>query len=283
MIYPKPSHCKNCLEFLTKLFELNKKKNKNFSYSNISTSLKWPPSLIPDLIKDRRKLSLQRALELGSWLNLDVIELEYLVMLCLRDSPVGIVEDYFNKKISEDLDASHPKRGESIQDTNLSILDMAVLSVISWKKGRVKREEIVTCLKIFPDFKSENCEKSIDNLISEKFISKLDNSTFQILNDDPTRQSWGIDTPEMKERYDQYSQVLSNFFQHMYFPYSINSALILLPVDRRKEIFEKFMITKNWLYNISDELKKTKSLDDTLVFQLNMHLFPIVSQHDKSN
>jgi hypothetical protein len=86
-------------DFIRDLYNRNKARNPAFSYGFVSSCLSWPPSLIADLIAERRQMTMQRALELGRWLELDDYRLDYLVLLALKEKRGKSISDYIEKKL----------------------------------------------------------------------------------------------------------------------------------------------------------------------------------------
>ncbi|MBY0412724.1 MAG: hypothetical protein K2Q18_01095, partial [Bdellovibrionales bacterium] len=74
------------LPFFQDFYLLNKEKNKNFSYQYMAMQLDWSAPYINDVFKGRKKLSLNRAMELIEYLGLSGTTAERFLFLYLSDS-----------------------------------------------------------------------------------------------------------------------------------------------------------------------------------------------------
>lgn len=275
MITPRVMDYKNYYDFIESFYNQNKSTDRRFSYNYLAQQLDWPLSLFPDLLKRRKKLSINRCIQLGLWLKLDRFDLEYLLFLTLKENGDKVTKDFVDSKISEDFSEEHPlDPKESIVNHNLEVTELAVLAFIFFQRGKTTISEIVEKLTIFPQLTEEICLQTIDKAEKLKFIKK-ENDNFYVLNNNLERVLWGDQFAEQQEIYYEYSKIVSNFFEEMSPPYILNSGFLELPLIRQKEIFEKINSLKNWLHSISDEYKEKEHKDGTHLFVMNLQLFPL--------
>lgn len=72
--------------FLEDLIHENKQRNKNFSLRYLASKLKWSPSHLNDILKGRRRVSLEKVLKLIEFLEIKGARAERLMLLALFDS-----------------------------------------------------------------------------------------------------------------------------------------------------------------------------------------------------
>lgn len=78
------------------------------SQRTLGSQLRWPSSLISDVLSGRRQLTLSKTLQLSFYLGHDLAETDYLVALVGKDSDCLLTKSYFSKKLA-DFCALEPK------------------------------------------------------------------------------------------------------------------------------------------------------------------------------
>ena len=99
-IIPDLQNYRSAKEFFIAFFELNKTKNRRFSYRLFSFYIKWPPSYFSDLVNGRKGLSFQRAIQFASFFKLKDRDAARLIWFTLLESPHAIVKQFANEQLT---------------------------------------------------------------------------------------------------------------------------------------------------------------------------------------
>lgn len=94
---PHLQDCKNAQEFFRKLYEINQPK---LSHRKFAGELNWPVSYLGDVIQGRKKLTVNRAIQLATALQLNAFQHEYLLMLALQEVDSAGVRNYAQSFLS---------------------------------------------------------------------------------------------------------------------------------------------------------------------------------------
>ena len=82
IFFPDPRECQKVADFIVEIGRLNGN-SESFSYRRLSRKLRWPASLIPDVVAGRKNLSTLRVVELASFAELGPEQSSYLFLLAL--------------------------------------------------------------------------------------------------------------------------------------------------------------------------------------------------------
>ena len=101
IVTPDITSHQSIVSFVKKLIEINVERDQKYSIRWFCQNLNWSASYINDLLSGRRKISLAKAIELGSFLQLDPLAYEALVMLAMVDHKDSSVADYYSGELSK--------------------------------------------------------------------------------------------------------------------------------------------------------------------------------------
>ncbi len=278
MIIPSIKSSLTIYDFFSHFYETNKEKDSKFSYGFIANALNWPPSLVPDLLKKRKTFNVRRTLELTKWLNLDVFDTELLILLCLKDHNSEAVQSYSKEKISSQFNPSHLKRNKPQEKKALDLTARSILAALTWKSGSLSVKEIMEQLHLIPDLNESNCNEYLNWLENEGLIQKQTDGNYKSVKTEEMWELVGVKDPNSEKNIGEYCENLMAFLKHHNYPYTLSNEIVILPLNKRKEYFERLLMLRNWLYKISEETKEScaRGDKDNLVFQMGLHLFPIV-------
>lgn len=85
--------------FFAAVISMNLQNEPKISGRKISKILNWPASLIIDMVKKRKPLTPQRAIEFARTCNLHPTELEHLVWIALVETSDESTRDYIRSTI----------------------------------------------------------------------------------------------------------------------------------------------------------------------------------------
>ncbi len=269
----------NVSDFFKDFYLKNKKINSKFSYRYIAGRLKWPEMLFSDVANGRKSLSLRRALEFSGWVQMDVLETEGLALMTLSEGKDGKTVDLINDLRGRIYNPQHPERGELIVNYSFNLDTILVYAIIVWARGAITAEEILAQLEMRRKLTLTEINRAIEALIKEEFLDKdTAGKGYKLSGKEIVRNAFDFGIAEtFTPILEEYAEILPEFLPKEYFPFALNHTILELPFSRNKEIFEKLTAFKNWLYQISRETKiATKTnLEDTVVFQLGLDLFPV--------
>lgn len=256
-------------KFFQDFVELNRHR-RSFSQRSISQKLGWPISYIPDLIKGRKVLSIQRAIQFGRYFKLDPISLEKLILLSIESMKL------LSSREMEELKSTKSRvRKDKTKDTE--ILDakmMLVFECIRWLKGTGTKKDIVELLSA-RHITANDVIRALETLSKKALITKLGDkykaSTENLFSDD----SGDIDDSAL---HIQFAEILQAFFKKKVGPALYNSAYVHIERSRFNEIADRIVALRNWIFEISIIDGKRSIEEDVRLFQLDFNVTPIFSK-----
>lgn len=272
--------------FLTDLYDMNRKESGVGSYRYFAKRLSWPVSYMSDVIHSRKKLTVTRAIELGSFLKLDTLDIERLIYLVLQDCESELVSSFFKEKVAllnssfnfyqegtlshEKISDDYVEIGEEIYSDNSLT---AIREVISWKNGNCQLQEISDLLYSFSEL------RSLD--ILEQKIKKLErHGLLEVIYKD--EKIFGFKKPQkgliwhvnrenchyLKQYADNLKFMLSDSRGRGMVGSSIFTLSKLKALELRKRIYK----LRNWIHIASKESSEVANEKDSLVFQFDLNL-----------
>lgn len=272
----------NCyVEYFKDFYNFNKEKYSYFSHVYFSKQTKWPNSLLGDIINKRRALTLNRAIQFCDALNFNETDTEYFVFLVLKQSPNNNVSTFFTKYLSNNYD----KKIDIPLEVDTAIFKdidyLAVYELTKWARKKLDPKIVCDLLELRSNLDEKKVLLIYKRLEEYKIVKFLENSEVQILVENLILSIFG---KKQKDQIQwllfQYAENYKNYFSVCTFPHRFFSSTIELPMDHIDDIFDRFVMTRNWLHALSREttMAKKEKLDDTLLFQLDMNIFPIISK-----
>jgi hypothetical protein len=167
---PDLAECATARDFVQRLIDVNRARNGALSIRWFGQRLDWPASYINDVLADRKQLTLQRALELAKAFDLDMIQTEQLVLLCLASSREAPIAHHFRTE----LDRRFSKK-ETEAVSSLGILGtveaLHVFALLGWTLKRLPTRKIIEALYTLPDLDPVRVDAIIVALEREKLIT----------------------------------------------------------------------------------------------------------------
>lgn len=85
--------------YCQELVVINRLEVRPISFRHWARKLRWPLSLLPDVIGGRRKLSMERCLQMATALELTQEETENLIRLAIMQNSSPLVTEFFCKQV----------------------------------------------------------------------------------------------------------------------------------------------------------------------------------------
>jgi hypothetical protein len=146
----------------------------------MSKALGWTPSFIGDLISGRRRLTLQRALELSRWLSFSRRETEKMVLLTLKENTAVIVKDFVKDQIKRKFGSN----GQNLAPWPSDSVLLAVYSLIALAKGEVTEAQVAQALSFVPNLSAEQIRDAIVRLCEKEVMARASEGRFRVIQTD---------------------------------------------------------------------------------------------------
>ena len=267
---------------------MNKRENSKTSFRFFALKLKWPVSYLNDVIKDRKKLTIKRTLELGIFLKLDAVDMERLVFLSLQQSEDKKTYEFFSEKLKEELDSTsyfktakvpepYPEKFHIVDENvygDISLL--ALFDIIHWSDGKIKLEQIPNYLYTFPELQDPKILLAkIQTLTELKLIEPIkikDKITeFKYLK----KQLFFNINNKTSHHMAQYAQNYARMVCSSDAKAWIGSGFVMISQDNILEVKKRIMHLRNWMLSI-DARANDKLPNEKLLFQFDLNLFSII-------
>jgi len=268
---------KNAYDFFYEFLEVNSSK-RGFSQRSLSAKLGWPVSYLPDLMKKRKAFTIKRAIEFGNYFHLSPIDLEKLIYLAIVDS--GQAKSDQLQKIKE---AKQPIR--LLDDKNFELMNVAILmtfTIICWLKGTATSEIIIEAGQK-KGFSEELISECIVKLIKLEVVIKEGERLL------PTREYLFTDERDSNKELNDLNIGINEQFMAMqgklfsgelFGPFFASSAFVLIDKKRFKEIADRMVAFRNWIFEISKEDGKLSLDQDVRLFQFDINLTSLFKNDD---
>lgn len=291
MKLPNIKKYKSTKDYFEAIYELNKKEKKIFSYRYFAGQLDWPVSYLNDVVKGRKKTTLTRAIQFSQKFKLNTFQTEYLIFLSLAESEKGDISQFFIDKI----EAKGLKKEKT--SSVISMIETAYKNplynilyiLIDWGQGKLPIDELASMQTAFPELHDKKLQKeAIAYLMNNKIIKKVSTNVYTI----NANTVFSLDDNSFLNQEDEKKAIAKNLIKNLenliklYQSYSgralFFNSYINFPVERLPEVVERFHSLRDWMINLSQE-EKSDNLLDHESFQVEMHLFPILSSKPTKN
>ncbi len=267
------------VEYFKEFYEFNKQKYPNFSYQYFSNKAQWPNSLLGDIINERRGLTVGRAVQFISALNMDHLDSEHLIYLIFKGSNNPQVKSFFSEAIQKKFNFDHYRELE-VKDLAFKDIDyLGVFELLLWAKEKLSPEKVCQLLGLSSSITPEKVTliySKLEEVGAVKFhpdnsIEALVDSVFYSTSGEEDKLEW---------LFLQFSKNNRAYSKKWYTPHVLNTFYLELPMDRMEEILDKMIMMRNWLMELSFEMREKKKTEkkEGLVFQADMNLFPIMDK-----
>jgi Domain of unknown function (DUF4423) len=243
---------------------------RSFSQRSFSTKLGWPISYIPDLIKERKKFSVRRAIQFGNYVKLDPIDFEKLVNLAIVSTYQD--EESLNGVIS-------PRKNNFAYDTNNEEVNsakvMLVFSGIQWLQEFATEKKVISLAKE-RNIEAQETKMILKYLVDKKLIEK-NGLVYRNLQKTLAVNYDGIE----KDDYTIWQEFVE--FQRIFYekippsPSCFSSSLVILDNSRFDEINAKMAAFLNWIVEVADVDQQLGSAADTSIYQFDINLAKLTS------
>jgi hypothetical protein len=297
MKYPIIFDYQECMTYLKDFYELNKTLSSSVSYRSLAFDLKWPNSYLNDIILGRKNLTLPRALEFAKFANFNLLETERLICMAMVSSGTFEVQNYFVNKLAKEHNSDsytqNPEKNyasniddlqETIEELRGDIAASAILKLLVWSKGSIELKKIPKILFSFPelsDFKIVN--EKIDKLVKNKNIKILSSDSKEILKVEILKSAiYFMITKETASMIAGFPENVARILNHEKVTGVFNLGFLVINKNRSKEIRLKINELRNWMLEVEKEALEDDRLvlTDTLLFQYDINLVPIIDMHE---
>lgn len=260
-------------EFLRDIINEKINDKPDLSIRWFSNSLNWPISLINDVFANRRTLTTSRLIELGSFLKLNSTDMEYLILLGLKDDNKKEIKDHFENEL-EIRSNEFRKKSIEIPNVLLKINYQAVLMAVTYLKDDSDITKIKNLLYTLPDLSENQIKVIIEKLHQENIISKINGKI--IFCNESYLNSYKDMSDGASDFMSQYAENTQSFItsKRRQGPGQIDFKLITLPLSKINEVKNRYDQLFNWLDTIKVNLDDTNYLEHN-IFQAGVILFPI--------
>lgn len=276
--------------YLKALYELNRTSRVG-SFRYYAQKLNWPISYMNEVISGKKKLTLNRALQLGLFLKLDAVDIERLIYLTLKDSEEDNIRTYFSNKVSMEgktegyfniSEKNQPAEDDMMlvgEEIFSDISLLAIADVIALRRGQVTPQEIIKLLYSFPELQDEEVLESKFRLLESKGIiqRKYQGTKLVGFSHSNKRLAFSIDrntVRHMAQYADNYSRIICAERPRGW----ITSGFVILSKDRLGEAKKRILAFRNWLLSLENEVIKNPDYNskDVAVFQMDVNLISIL-------
>lgn len=294
MITPDIQNYQSIRDFLRDLYEINKAESAKTSFRFFAMKLKWPVSLLNDIMSGRKRLTISKALELGLFLKLDAVDIERLVFLSLQQSEDKDTFEFFSKKLKEELDnrsyfstakvkEPFPEDFQIIDESIYSDISLlAIFDIIAWAKGKITPERIGDLLYTFPELRNpEVMQQKIKRLVKAKLIEpifKKDQVEGFKYN---SKRLFFVVNPQTAPLMAQYAENYKRMVQNPDAKAWIGSGFVMLSQDKILEVKKRIVAFRNWILSLDSRAANQDHGNQKLLFQFDLNLFSIL--YDREN
>jgi hypothetical protein len=238
---------------------------KSFSQRSFSLKIKWPISYIPDLIKGRKKFSIERAIQFGNFVKLDPIDFEKLIYLAIASSHDK--EENLGR-IKSIKSGEHRENAFNAKINSAKV--MLVFTGIGWLKEFATEKNIFD-LVAERNVSVEETKAILKFLLEDKIITVKDSVYIPLMHE------LSIDTATIPSGdYTLWLEFLK--FQEIFYAKkpakfsSFSSWLVVLENSRLEEIKKRMDAFRHWIIEISNIDEQLDSSANTSIYQFDFNL-----------
>ncbi len=245
--------------YLENFLDVNRQVDRRFSTRFFSGKLAWPRSLLTDVVKGRKRLSVQRAVEFCEFAEFSERRTQLFVLKAICEDEDSKVVRFLDRFIACNFrsfvtEAQPQELQENIFSDALSSI---VVRLVEARPG-IEPSQMETLLDTFPDWHLEQLGPVLDLLTNTGLIEPsargfvaVDRAPFVCDHVPGQPVRW---TPK------SYAENLVRFIELARPSSTVQGATITLPLDRFPEVRERLAEVRNWLLAISAECKEERKL-----------------------
>jgi uncharacterized protein (TIGR02147 family) len=243
---------------------------KNFSQRGFSTKIGWPVSFLPDLIKGRKKFSIERAIQFGNFVKLDPVHFEKLIYLAIADS----YEAGENLQRISGLKTfvQYDNVSENLATAKASLIFMSV----QWLQSFATEKNIIALAgerKISP----EETRLILNLLVESKVIEKSGSIYVGLVNE--LSLNFVEKTPDTYMKYwKEFADFHKIFLENTTGPSIYSSAFMIVEQSAYEEIKSKILAFRNWLLEMSNSASNLDPSVETCLYQCDLNLTMVTSR-----
>ncbi|MES2803141.1 MAG: hypothetical protein V4654_11655 [Bdellovibrionota bacterium] len=262
-------------DLFIQLQEVNKK-HKSFSYRALSLRLKWPVGYIPDLIKERRKLTIKRCMQLSIFFAADPIDTERIILLSLRE-----YSDKEKNYFSQRLTARSNEDFKPTQDFSLlQVSYQLIQECLRWYKKPMTLQQLQFTLQRC-QFSKEEMERALNILVERKIIRKKGQS-YSCDKGTNISQDLGLNA-DFFYIHQAYADNFKKLINPPVTPGFLSTNYLFLHPEKIMEIRDKLFSFRTWLRNMSETDLQKPSSKELLLFQFDLNLSPVFGKEIASS
>lgn len=255
--------------------------NKSFSQRMVAKRLNWPISYISDLLANRKRLSVLRALQFAKLAKFDSFDTERFITLLFLTDNDEVVRNYFDNQLKAKQNHAPQKNSEISNKLFLSLELVAVYDVLRWAKHSLSAKDIKRLLITFPDLTEQRIQDIMNDLVRFKLAQYNSSGKLTILIQNVyLDEAFSPDNHEDLTRiHQEYTSNLQRSLCRQTKPRLLLSGFVNLPTERFDEIKSKFLILRNSLIEIEKEFDSTRKDFEGVLFQFDLNMFPIIENN----
>jgi len=281
--FPVPSKYKDIADYFSDFVSMNEG-IEGFSHRGIASALGWPVSFMSDVMARRKNVTCLRAIQFSQYARFDPIDAERLVLLAVLEPLPKVYQDLIvAKNVSDERFERLP---EDLTDILYNLDILTVFEIISWADGKILVEDIVRLSATRP-LTDQQVKKSVEALERKRVLRQLEDGTFELLVRHLVADERSSEMEQMrrKRQKELHQEFATNFISYLseancVGPSEFTSSLISLPRDRIRELADRMIALRNWILEFGIQASKNprESLDQWLLFQLDLNLFPVINK-----
>ena len=250
---------------------LQNKGTRGFSSRTFAERLKWPRSLLHDIISGRKKLSIERAFELGKTLNFDLSEIEYLVLLSAKKSEVESVADLASEIANNRFDPLRDTKSDLSAADSQSIETLALLEYIDLTDKLPSFAEIAHALPTI-EFTSEKFDGLVNDLRRAGAI-KTGKLGATVVN----WKKLFLDEPTAGQIHSLFQASFSKFLgSGSPQPRTLNSGFVKMTEKEMRLFSKKLLSLRNSLKLHEERSMKASATEVVQLWQFELSLFHLI-------
>jgi hypothetical protein len=276
--WPDIAGFSNYRTYLAAFVAAGRKRGAAYSQRALARKLKWPRAYLSDVLHGRKSFTVPRALQFAKAMKLDSYQVERLLFLTLKESDDPEVGAYFERVIAREGDDT--SRTTPVERALWQRVEtMAVFEAIKWAGTRLAPAEIKRLLFSFPSLDEARIAAIVAELERNDIVvydPKTKTTIFpggNLFQDDLDADAVTRDAAIHK----QFAMNFINYWSNPQAPFCLNSAFVRLPLAGIDTVKSRMVMLRNWLFDLDEALSKSAKPEPSLVFQLDLNLFPITA------
>lgn len=277
---PNLKSFRNAKDFFAEFYQINQ---PHLSHRSFSAEIDWPVSLLGDMIQGRKKLTVNRALEFSKFANLNSVQSEYLLMLCLKEVNNEGVQSYANTYLdtegvvidqdpSAPLESHHLISAETYSKTDFMVLH----AFLTWSKGQVDFEQISQRLPAFPKFRDPEFVTGLISKMNEDEIIEGSMPLVKILKKNLLAP---VSTVRSRNAYLDLFKQISELTPDKV---AWRAGTVIFPNSKINELKDKMNALTSWILMTSQQGEPTEAspLNEHTILQIVLSAFELLDLQD---